>query len=211
MKKDFLDIIQFARDNYGLTQHTYEISSLIQLLNENNIKSFMEIGTFKGGTMYLFSKICSGKKISVDFVDPSSGYGREWNLFDVEARNQSLRGEFPDIHFIEGNSHSQEVILKVREMLGAEKIDFLFIDGDHTYDGVRRDYLMYREFVKKGGYIAFHDIIDCHFHQENGCDVFRFWNEVQGNKQEFICRESESTCFLGDIKEWGGIGVIKNI
>ena len=35
--------------------------------------------------------------------------------------------------------------------------DFLFIDGDHT--GVGRDYEMYRDLVRPGGLIAFHDIV----------------------------------------------------
>jgi hypothetical protein len=34
----------------------------------------------------------------------------------------------------------------------------LFIDGDHTYEGVRRDFEMYSPLVRKGGIIAFHDI-----------------------------------------------------
>jgi len=37
--------------------------------------------------------------------------------------------------------------------------DFLFIDGDHTYEGVEGDFEMYSPLVRRGGIIAFHDIV----------------------------------------------------
>lgn len=36
-------------------------------------------------------------------------------------------------------------------------IDLLFIDGDHTYEGVRKDIEAWVKFVKPGGIVAFHD------------------------------------------------------
>jgi predicted O-methyltransferase YrrM len=41
-------------------------------------------------------------------------------------------------------------------------IDFLFIDGGHTYEACLADYEAWREFVKPGGWIAFHDYQDMH-------------------------------------------------
>lgn len=39
-------------------------------------------------------------------------------------------------------------------------IDMLFIDGDHSYEGVKLDYEKWSPHVKKGGVIAFHDYSD---------------------------------------------------
>lgn len=36
-------------------------------------------------------------------------------------------------------------------------IDVLFIDGDHTYKGVKDDWVNFSPFVKKGGWVVFHD------------------------------------------------------
>jgi predicted O-methyltransferase YrrM len=36
-------------------------------------------------------------------------------------------------------------------------IDFLFIDGDHHYEAVRREYQLYAPLVREGGIIGFHD------------------------------------------------------
>jgi predicted O-methyltransferase YrrM len=43
-------------------------------------------------------------------------------------------------------------------VLNEQNLDFLFIDGDHTYKGVKEDFEMYSPLVRKGGVIAFHDI-----------------------------------------------------
>ena len=36
-------------------------------------------------------------------------------------------------------------------------MDILFIDGDHTYDGVKNDFERYHKYVKTNGYIIFDD------------------------------------------------------
>lgn len=38
------------------------------------------------------------------------------------------------------------------------ELDFLYIDGDHTYEGIKKDLMIYTNFVKDGGIIAGHDI-----------------------------------------------------
>jgi homoserine dehydrogenase len=41
-----------------------------------------------------------------------------------------------------------------------DNVDVLFIDGDHQYDGVIKDFNNYKDFVVKGGYIIFDDYQD---------------------------------------------------
>ena len=38
-----------------------------------------------------------------------------------------------------------------------ESIDMIFIDGDHSYDGVRRDFELFRPFMKPDAFVVFHD------------------------------------------------------
>ena len=47
---------------------------------------------------------------------------------------------------------------KIKEVLNNGKIDFLFIDADHSYKGVKKDFKMYSPLVRLGGIIAFRDI-----------------------------------------------------
>jgi hypothetical protein len=74
----------------------------------------------------------------------------------------------------------------------------LFIDGDHSYEGVRRDFELYSHLVKDKGIIAFHDIV---VHPpETGCEVSRLWNELK--------KRSQYSEIINDRKQrWGGIGV----
>jgi hypothetical protein len=58
---------------------------------------------------------------------------------------------------------------------------------------------MYKEFVKKGGWIGFHDIKLSEMHHEQECYVDYFWDELT----------NEKIWFTSD-NDWGGIGMIKN-
>jgi predicted O-methyltransferase YrrM len=61
-----------------------------------------------------------------------------------------------------------------------KKLDFLFIDGDHTYEGVKGDFEMYGPLVQKGGLIAFHDICQSRGTVlANSGAVFKFWKEIR--------------------------------
>lgn len=78
-------------------------------------------------------------------------------------------------------------------------MDFLFIDGDHTYEGVKKDFEMYSSLVRRGGLIAFHDIVPHPL--ETGCEVNKFWNEIKYfYKYIEIVRDWN--------QGWAGIGVL---
>jgi predicted O-methyltransferase YrrM len=59
----------------------------------------------------------------------------------------------------------QDVVTMVRktssEMLKdwSEKIDLIFIDGDHSYEGVKADWEGFRPFLKEFGLAVFHDTL----------------------------------------------------
>jgi cephalosporin hydroxylase len=182
----------------GAIQVPYELECLITAVQELNPKNVMEIGTEGGGTFFAWCKLASGLKISVDLPTGSSG---SWKFADpgqLSERTKRLKALSHDVHVITGDSHSPMIRQKVKETLKGEMLDFLFIDGDHSYEGVKADYNDYKAFVRPGGLIAFHDIRDCEYHRVRGCFVSDFWNELEGNKREFVAS-------FGD---WGGIGCL---
>jgi hypothetical protein len=61
--------------------------------------------------------------------------------------------------------------------LCGQALDCLFIDGDHSYPGVKCEFEMYGPMVTKGGLIAFHDIVEGG--PENVGRVPRFWRGIK--------------------------------
>lgn len=60
-------------------------------------------------------------------------------------------------------------------------IDFLTIDGDHRYEGIKSDFLVYSSLVKEGGLIAFHDIL---LHPRvSVCEVETLWRQISPHYQ----------------------------
>jgi autotransporter strand-loop-strand O-heptosyltransferase len=195
-------IEEVIKESYdlGMLQNHKEILEASRFFKSLNVKNFMEIGTDQGGTFAVWGKLSKDKdgiRISVDL--PHGPYGV--NTYDPVRRDEYLKSLGTNVTTIHGSSHSEEIKEKVKEILNGELLDFLFIDGDHTYEGVKQDYYMYKEFVKDGGWIGFHDTKNTEFHRNANCRVDLLWSELEGEKIDFIDETSE----------FGGIGFIKKI
>lgn len=159
----------------------------------------MEIGAYKGGTFFLFSRVAAPDAllINLDLPPQPSGLGTQpWRarLYRSFARDQQ------QIVLVADDSHQPATAARIQKLLAGRTIDFLFIDGDHSYEGVKADYRLYSPFVAPGGLIAFHDIVPAS--KEFGFGVAEFWQEL---------KKTESTQeFVADWKQGGfGIGLVK--
>jgi Methyltransferase domain len=181
----------------GAVQIPEELEQLIRAVCDIPLRNVMEIGSEAGGSFYVWCQLASGIKISLDLPTGASGSGK---FADYEAlRERSQRLTSWGGHVIVSDSHSPIARGMVRSALNGQLLDFLFIDGDHTYEGVKADYLDYKSFVRPGGLIAFHYIKDTEHHRYRGCFVADFWRELVGDKKEFLGPQ-----------DWGGIGAIAN-
>lgn len=72
---------------------------------------------------------------------------------------------------IVGNSNHIEAVNALHRKLDGQPINLLFIDGRHSYSGVRTDYNLYGILTKN--IIAIHDVIN-----RNQPNVRKFWNEL---------------------------------
>jgi len=95
------------------------------------------------------------------------------------------------------DSHKEETVRKLKDILGGGMIDLLFIDGDHRYEGVRKDFEMYSPLVRKGGIIAFHDI--CPGPPDAVGGVPKFWKETMGKHRNMpiIKDQGQGGCGIG--------------
>lgn len=175
-------------------QSRLEFISLLALLSKQRPASILEIGTASGGTLFMFTRIAKPDAtiVSVDLPDGVFGGGYS------EARIP-LYEAFPlpeqTLHLVRADSHLQETLDIVETHFDQNSIDFIFIDGDHTYEGVRSDFEMYSKLISKNGYIAFHDTIYAE-------GVKKFWLEIKDQyefNQQWL--DVNEPCF--------GIGIIQ--
>jgi predicted O-methyltransferase YrrM len=161
-------------------------------------RAVLEIGTAGGGTLFCWCALAASDAtvISLDLPQGIHGGGYPpWKIFLYRR----FAGPKQTLHLLRGDSHNAAMLDEVKKMLPAGGLDFLFIDGDHTFDGVRRDYEMYAPLVKPGGAIVFHDI--CTHAPEYDCHVDQFWNQVKQScaYQEFIENPAQSVYGIGVI------------
>ena len=133
------------------TQSPYEMADLIFALKEYEIKkkisfkSFLEIGFSAGITNTTINKFFNFDNIvGIDLFK----YIINSNVMNANIVNKNLT-------LLCANTTSPETIKKA-EMLGP--YDLIFIDADHSYDGVKKDFNNYKSFLNNNGVIAFHDV-----------------------------------------------------
>lgn len=142
------------------------------LAHSAGAKSILEVGSCYGMTLAMLGMFAgSGARIrSVDLGILPAEAGEYAGVDTSEGLNvhaDYLRSNDIDVAIKYGNSHDPDVIQWAKDN---GPYDFVFIDGDHTYHGVKADWEAYGPL---GSVVAFHDIA----HPD--CGVKRLWNEIK--------------------------------
>ena len=168
-------------------QKPEELEWWIRLLLESRVRRLLCIGPAWGGVEWHVARVFreQGRDIEITSIDPSPRPELRGTLADAEQRfGQSLR-------LVVGDSGAEST----RRELGAP-YDAVHIDGDHGYRAVSRDWELARRLGAR--HVAFHDIVDSHWHAHNRCCVSRLWAELKAGHRTL---ERSGT-------DWGGIGVV---
>lgn len=139
-------------------QNPVEIEKFFEFICDLKPDNVLEIGTARGGALYLWLQAASDHATVVSLDLPKGEFGGGYLPCRIPFY-QAFARPHQKLHLLQGNSHSNESVEKVRQLFSNKPIDFLFIDGDHTYEGAKQDFENYGPLVKKGGWIAFHDIL----------------------------------------------------
>lgn len=142
---------------------------------------FLEIGTLFGVNAITIYDIasCFFKQVKLTMIDPLDGYYGSGKL-DILTGLPVTRGVLhrnlnrlmipaEDYSIIQEYSTSQTAV----ELARRENYNFVFIDGDHTYEGVRADFELYSPMLETSGYLVFDD-----YRSESWPGVQRFVDEV---------------------------------
>jgi hypothetical protein len=183
---------EIVKNNGGglkIWQYPNQFSKYMLLLQQQNISSYIEIGCRWGGTFVLTTEYLKmfntlTKSVAVDIIDSP--------VADYCSLNKETA-------FIKMNSRD----LEFNNYMKQNKFDLIFIDGDHSYEGVKNDY----EISKNSGKIfVFHDIVNY------VCPgVVSFWNELKSNESEtyrfFEFTEQYDEVWNNTHQKFLGIGV----
>lgn len=177
-----------------------EILNLLKVLLLNPPKVIIEIGTARGGTLFLFSKIAREDVLIISIDLPGGKYGLGYPRIKIPLYKSFVTSE-QELHLLRFDSHNLDTLKRVKQILKGKKVDFLFIDGDHTYEGVKKDFELYSPLVHDNGIIAFHDIACTEFDLNIG--VYKLWDEIKQNyeNKEFIEQFNKDSRGIGVLKE----------
>jgi cephalosporin hydroxylase len=135
------------------------LKSLITYLNsffKTSDKTVIEIGSYVGESAMIFAKDF-GFVITIDpFID---GYPADYGV--------SQYAEFSKVYekFLENTKNYTNIQLIKQtsddaiSSLKDKKVDFLYIDGCHTYEQVWKDITNYKPLIVNGGFIGGHDYV----------------------------------------------------
>lgn len=176
-----------------------EILDLMAIVKDLKPKVILEIGTATGGTLYFWTKLALPDATIISLDLPGGPFGGGY----LSARQQLMESfASPDqkLELIKANSQSAATKKMIMEILAGRKLDFLFIDGDHSYLGVKNDWETYSPLVRPQGIVALHDILPNP--HEPSSKVNKFWQELKKEHQtsELVNNHNQG---------WAGIGLIK--
>ena len=192
--------------DWPCAQKTKELYMLQNFLKEHKIERVLEIGSYRGGTAMLWAKIVHPNNGKVFCLDLRFNWDAFWEPNFMHDGQVYKKSSLKDIVTeFEGDSHSIEMKEKVSKEVG--QVDLLFIDGDHSYEGVKDDFYSYSKLVKPGGFVVFHDIVDSPYHWSFDCHVSTFWEEIKHGYEyrEFI----DTGEYPGSPGQSMGIGILK--
>ncbi len=168
---------------YGLMQIPEEFAEFCLRLSALDIKTAIEIGVYKGKSSYFMCAVLMRR-------NPSLSY----KLVDIRDQLD----DFEEFHKI--LPALQKCIPSTSDEDMGQSFDFVFIDGDHSYDGAMRDF--HNLGVNSRVITAFHDVYAHEYDKENG-GVVRAWQEVLAKTQE-----QRHAIYSMYPEKWMGIGCI---
>lgn len=126
-----------------------EFVPFLQLLASRPPTALLEIGTATGGSFFLMCQAAApdAHLATLDLHSPSADLIRSF------ARGGQT------VTPLEGDSRDPATRARI-DGLFPDGVDVLFINGDHTLDGVTADFDAYETLLRPGGLVVFHDIVE---------------------------------------------------
>ncbi|MEY3702770.1 MAG: hypothetical protein RLZZ561_390 [Pseudomonadota bacterium] len=180
-------------------QNPWEISELMKRVRAKKPQVIVEIGTAKGGTLFLF---CQHAAENATIISLDLPYGRNGGGYPrwKEGLYRKFAKARQKLHLVRADSHLDQTRRRIERLLNGRRIDILMIDADHSYEGVRRDYTLYTTLLAADGFVALHDVIPNRFDPE--IEVHRFWEELKAahDTEELVADYGQGNLGIGIVR-----------
>lgn len=164
-----------------LAQAPKELAGLAGLLNELGATSFLEIGSRHGDTLFELAVLVPSltRFMAVDL--PGGRWGRRGSDKNLDRAAWILQRMGRDAEVLYGRSLDETIVARAK---AAAPWDFILIDADHTYKGVKADWEVYGPLAGKA--VAFHDIVGQGKRNITGLkiEVPKLWQELKAEGRE---------------------------
>lgn len=153
------------------------------LITNTRPKRILCIGSKKGFIPAMCAMACRDMNYGhVDFVD--AGYSdtdensnQHWGGIGL-WRDVNPKDHFS---FLDLSPYITTHVMTTRDFFRTNrtKYQYIYIDGDHTYEGVKHDYLKAWPHLETNGYMVFHDIRVKHIKDQLTYGVGKLWQEMK--------------------------------
>lgn len=114
----------------------------------------LEIGTYMGVSANIIAKELESEG-TLFCIDPFVNIkGMKNPGLTIAERDLKKNALLSKVVFLKGLSTDPEIKSKL-----GDDFDFIFIDGDHSYEGLANDWQIVKQTLKPGGIICLHDTI----------------------------------------------------
>jgi predicted O-methyltransferase YrrM len=152
-----------------------EAALLFRLARDAHDGPFVEIGRFKGGsTVVTASALPDGVELWSYDLHVALRPDMPGSELDDELRGALERfGVAEKVHLVVADSRTVDP--------PSDRIEVLFVDGDHSYEGAKADHERWSQWVRPGGHLLFHDAVDAGGYGNVYPGVARLVGEIDRN------------------------------
>ena len=170
-----------------LQQVPEEFCGLLLWLKEQKFEKYLELGIGDGGSFLLnvFFQSDLKKAVCVD----NCAYWQNEQYKRIQEKITFLKNKKQECEITFVNSKTDDFFAQ-----NTEKFPCIFVDADHSYEAVKKDFENSLKILEDGGCIILHDI------NSRGCPgIIKLWKEIKNDKcKKFVYSD---TCGIGIFKQ----------
>ena len=151
-------------------------------------KRILCVGSRRGFIPAILALACKDNGVGhVEFVD--AGYDQDqptkhWSGVGFWKNNDPVK-HFAKIGVSDSITTHVMTTSEYVDKYPKRRYQYIYIDGDHSYEGVTLDYSLFWPRLDKGGLMSFHDVVARGYLDKGKFGIWKFWKELKENKIVF--------------------------